>query len=173
MAPEWSRRNLTSESHWAWQTATERRLHLVASGSRDAPTTVSEGWQSRGEWSSLSSTRTKDGHEKLGDEFDRALGAQGCQAKKLLPRSPQLNAFAERWIRSIKRECMDHFVAFGCGHLDYLVEPYVEHYYDERPHQGLGNRLLQDTNLPSDPGGRFVRRTRLGGVLKHYERRAD
>ena len=82
------------------------------------------------------------------------------------------NAFAKRRIRSIKRECLDHFVAFGCGHLDYLVEQYAEHYHDERPHQGLGNLLVRDIHSPPDPGGRIVRHTRLGGVLKHYERRA-
>ena len=114
----------------------------------------------------------RDGDGKFGEEFDRALRARGCQAKKLPPRSPQLNAFAERWIRSIKRECVDHFVTFGCGHLDYLVEQYVEHYHRERPHQGLGNRLIRNTRPPPDPSGRIVRRTRLGGVLKHYERRA-
>lgn len=114
----------------------------------------------------------RDGDGKFGEEFDRALCAHGCQAKKLPPRSPQLNAFAERWIRSIKRECLDHFVAFGCGYLGYLVEQYVEHYHDERPHQGLGNRPVRDTRPPPDPGGRIVRHTRLGGVLKHYERRA-
>lgn len=114
----------------------------------------------------------RDGDGKFGEEFDCALRARGCQAKKLPPRSPQLNTFAERWIWSIKRECLDHFVAFGCGHLDYLVEQYVAHYHDERPHQGLGNRLIRDTRPPPDPGGRIVRRTRLGGVLKHYERKA-
>lgn len=114
----------------------------------------------------------KDGDGKFREEFDHVLRINGCQAKKLPPRSPQLNAFAERWIRSIKRGCLDYFVAFECGHLDYLVEQYVEHYHNERPHQGLGNRPVRDTRPPPDPGGRVVRHERLDGVLKHYERRA-
>jgi len=53
--------------------------------------------------------------------------------------SPNLNAFVERWIQSIKHECLNHFIILGEAHLNYLVRQYVEHYHTERPHQGIGN----------------------------------
>lgn len=61
---------------------------------------------------------------------------------KLPPRSPNLNAYAERFVRSIKEECLDRVVILGENHLRLLVREYVEHYHLERNHQGLDNRLL-------------------------------
>lgn len=116
----------------------------------------------------------RDGDKKFGVRFNAALRRHGCRAKRLTPDSPQLNAFAERWIGSLKRECLDHFVAFGRKHLDHLVSEYVEHYHAERPHQGMGNRVLR----PPVPGsalglaGSVVCQSRLGGLLRHYRRAA-
>jgi putative transposase len=63
---------------------------------------------------------------------------------KLPPRSPNLNAFAERFVRSIKEECLGRVVVLGEHHLRLLVREYVEHYHRERNHQRLGNRLLSE-----------------------------
>jgi hypothetical protein len=81
----------------------------------------------------------------------------------------------ERWIQSLRRECLDHFVPVGLNHLDHLVTEYLEHYHEERPHQGLGNRPLGGGGPPGDGGGgggEVVCHPRLGGVLRHYERRS-
>ena len=76
--------------------------------------------------------------------------------------------------RSIQVECLDHFLVFGEKHFDYLVREYVEHYHTERPHQGLGNRLVSGEPPPAlpDKQARIECRTRLGGLMKHYYRAA-
>lgn len=129
----------------------------------------------------------KDGDGKFGPGFGDLLREHGCAPKRLPIHSPNLNAYAERWVKSVRRECLDHFIAFGERHLGYLLRHYIDHYHQERPHQGLGNHLLpRDPRKPrprsSEPPSRagrsspefprIVRRQRLGGVLKHYERAA-
>jgi len=102
-------------------------------------------------------------------EFAQILGAAGVKTVKLPPRSPNLNAFVERFVRSIKEECLDRLILIGEKHLRYAIDHYVAHYHEERNHQGLGNRLIQP-RYPSDvvsPSG--VRcHERLGGLLKFY-----
>jgi transposase InsO family protein len=87
-------------------------------------------------------------------------------------RTPNLNAYVERFIQSVQVECLDHFLVFGEKHFDYLVREYVEHYHQERPHQGLENKLLSGEPPPALPAGEIQCRTRLGRLLKHYYRAA-
>ena len=102
--------------------------------------------------------------------FDKACQEQGARVKVLTFRSPNLNAYVERFIQSLQVECLNHFLTFGEKHLDYLVREYVEHYHHERPHQGLNNRLVNTEQQAAD--GEVQCRTRLGGLLKHYYRAA-
>jgi putative transposase len=89
-------------------------------------------------------------------------------------------AFAERFVQTIKQECLDHFVVFGRKHMDVLCREFVEHYHEERPHQGLNNDLvLQSQGTKSNSGEPMtislaeVRcKERLGGLLKSYSRKA-
>jgi len=106
--------------------------------------------------------------------FDAVLTEGGARVQKLAYRSPNLNAYVERFIQSIQQECLDHFLVFGEQHFDYLVREYVAHYHEERPHQGLENRLVigQHPPAPPDADGQIHCRTRLGGLLKHYYRAA-
>jgi putative transposase len=95
----------------------------------------------------------------------------------LRPHSPNLNAFVKRWIQAIQIECLDHFVVMGHMHLNYLVREFVEHYHAERPHQGLDNKVINPGKPPpvdeTIPNCRQVAcHERLGGLLRHYERRA-
>jgi putative transposase len=85
-----------------------------------------------------------------------------------------LNAVAERWVQTVQHECLDHFVVFGETHLRYLLDQFLEHYHRERPHQGLGNRVLSgaDPPLAAYVSGAIECKQRLGGLLKHYCRRA-
>jgi transposase InsO family protein len=82
-----------------------------------------------------------------------------------------LNAYAERFVRSIKRECLRHIVPLGERHLRSVVREFVEHYHSERNHQGLGNVIPFPSRVTS-PDGRIGRRERLGGLLNFYERNA-
>lgn len=117
----------------------------------------------------------RDNDSKLGEPFDDELAGQGIKAERLPIRAPLCNAHMERRIQSLRRECLDHFIPVGLKHLDHLVSEYLEHYHLERPHQGMGNRVLGDRRAaghdPPEDEGEVVCRVRLGGVLRHYERR--
>ena len=84
------------------------------------------------------------------------------------PRSPNLNAYAERFVRSIKDECLNRMIFIGQASLRRAVREYIEHYHRERNHQGLGNRLLVVPRVVTAANGSVRRRARLGGVLNFY-----
>lgn len=88
---------------------------------------------------------------------------------KLPPRSPNLNAFAERFVRSIKRECLDRIILFGEEHLRTAIGEYLAHYLSERNHQGLNNAIIEP-NKAKGKRGSVERRQRLGGTLSYYYR---
>jgi transposase InsO family protein len=105
-------------------------------------------------------------------EFLCTLKNAGIESVKLSPRSPNLNAHAERFIRGIKESCLDRLILFGDGSLRTAVQNYVAHYHCERNHQGLGNRLILSTPARGDAAGVIHCRERLGGRLKYYYRAA-
>ena len=85
--------------------------------------------------------------------------------------SPNLNAHAERFVRSIKNECLDRMIFVGQGSLRRAVAEYITHYHAERNHQGLENRLIVPAAMePKD--GAVLRHARLGGTLNFYYRKA-
>jgi len=91
----------------------------------------------------------------------------------LLKQSPNLNAYAESWVRSIKRECLDKMILFGERHVRHVIGEYVEHYNLERPHKGLDYlRPIEPDGLPDCRDGPIRCRERLGGLLKSYYRDA-
>ena len=102
--------------------------------------------------------------------FLEILGWGGVRSVRLPPRSPNLNAYAERFVLSIKSECLNRLVLLGEQHLRRAIEEYVAHYHLERAHQGLENRLIG--GVPERGSGSIVRRERLGGILSHYHREA-
>ena len=93
---------------------------------------------------------------------------------KLPARSPNLNSFAERWVRSVKEECLSKLVLFGEGSLRRAVGEYVTHFLEERNHQGKGNVLLfpRKEEIIGSITGRVRCKERLGGLLKYYHREA-
>ena len=103
--------------------------------------------------------------------FDETLENHGGKIKVLDFRSPNTNAFVERFSQTIQVELLDHFLCFGPEHFDYLIREYLEHYHQERPHQGLGNLLLHSAGV-APIAGEVCCRERLGGMLKHYYRKA-
>ena len=104
-------------------------------------------------------------------KFRNILGAAGIRSLKLPKQSPNLNAYAESFVRTIKRECLDKMILFGPRHVRYVIEQYMEHYHLERPHKGVGGRIIQPQTLPPTEGPVLCRQ-RLGGLLKTYYRQA-
>ena len=105
-------------------------------------------------------------------EFLKMLGDVGVQSVKLPPRSPNLNAHAERFVRSIKESCLDRMIFFGEASLRKGIQEFVVHYHGERNHQGLGNRLILPSPAIGGEKGAMLRRERLGGLLNYYYRAA-
>lgn len=104
--------------------------------------------------------------------FRDMLEVTGCQPKRLPPKSPNLNAFLERFFLSLKSECLDKLILFGERSLRNAVQNYLAHYHDERPHQGLGNQLITPQETPLDRSGKVECTERLGGLLRSYRRAA-
>ena len=104
--------------------------------------------------------------------FRAILNSSGIETVKLPARSPNLNAYAERFVRSIKSECLAQIIPLGEQHLRHAVKEYSDHYHLERNHQGLDNRLIEERSGVIDMNSAVERRERLGGVLNYYERRA-
>jgi transposase InsO family protein len=105
-------------------------------------------------------------------DFLRILKEAGVESVKLPPRSPNLNAHAERFVRSIKESCLERLILFGESPLRTAVQSFVVHYHLERNHQGLGNRLIQPDAEHLTNTGAVQRRERLGGMLNYYYRAA-
>ena len=104
--------------------------------------------------------------------FRETLAAAGVQVVRLPPRSPNLNAYAERFVRTIKESCLDRIVLVGEASLRRAVREFADHYHHERNHQGVGNRLIAPLAEPVNHEGSIACRERLGGLLKYYHRRA-
>jgi len=114
-----------------------------------------------------------DRDTKFCASFRSVLAAGGVKPIALPARSPNLNAFAERWVRSAKQECLSKPILFGEGPLSRTLAEFSAHYHSER-HQGKGNKLLfPKAGVDSEQWGHTVAcRQRLGGVLKFYVRAA-
>ena len=91
---------------------------------------------------------------------------------KVPPRSPNLNAYAERFVRSIKESCLERLILFGESSLRTAIQNFMAHYHSERHHQGLGNRLIEPEPDHLANTGVVQRRERLGGMLNYYYRAA-
>jgi len=100
------------------------------------------------------------------------LRSCGVKPVRLPRRSPNLNAYAERFVRSIKSECVGRMVFFSETALLQALTTYAEHYHHERNHQGVGSRILEPGPEVGRVGGTIDCRQRLGGLLRYYHRRA-
>jgi transposase InsO family protein len=104
--------------------------------------------------------------------FLQTLESSGVQAVKLPPCSPNLNAYAERFVRTIKETCLERVILFGEGSLRKAIHEFVMHYHHERNHQGLGNRPIMKAEPCANSTGAIKCRQRLGGMLNFYYRQA-
>jgi transposase InsO family protein len=117
----------------------------------------------------------RDRDSKFVAGFDEILESEGIKVVKTSVGAPNMNAVAERFVGSVRRECLDHFIVLGEEHLRHILKSYLVHYHEQRPHQGLDN--VPPHGLP--PGNDTplsladVRcEESLGGWLKHYWRPA-
>lgn len=118
----------------------------------------------------------RDRDSKFVQPFDAILTSEGIAVTPIGVRAPNQNAVAERFVQSVKRECLDHFVVFGETHLRHILSEYLVYYHQFRPPQGLDNRPLGWMELSvaetDRPLGEVVCHERLGGLLRHYQRSA-
>lgn len=120
-----------------------------------------------------------DRDTKFTGSFDGLMNAAKIKIVKSPVMAPNANAFAESWIATLKRECLSYFACFSLRHADHIVQSFVVFYNEHRPHQGLNNRVIDSADKPSlslaqptSPVGAIGCRSDLGGLLKHYYRRA-
>jgi putative transposase len=104
--------------------------------------------------------------------FDQILRASGVEPIVLPPRSPNLNAYCERFVRSIKEEALQQMIMIGEASLRSVIQSYLAHYHHERNHQGVGNQLIVADPSMEHQRGFVVGRKRLGGLLSYYHREA-
>jgi transposase InsO family protein len=127
------------------------------------------------EWGCLSPGQylIHDRDGKYCPAFQQIIDAAGVKRVPLPPRSPHLNAYTERWVRSVKEECLSRLILFGEALLRHALTQYVAHFHHERNHQGKGNVLLFPV-VSQDPErkGSMQCYERLGGLLKYYAREA-
>ena len=105
--------------------------------------------------------------------FAATLKGRGVTCVKIPAQSPTCNAHAERFVKTIKYECLNHLIFFGERHLRYVAKEFMAHYLGERLHQGLAGQLIKKASgSPNDSraNGKVVCRTRLGGMLNYYQR---
>ena len=103
-------------------------------------------------------------------QFDSILDAAGVTVMRTAIQAPNMNAFAERWVQSAKRECLNKMIIFGERHLRLVLNEYVAHYNADRPHQGLSNRLVTPRDGEPPNHGAVIADERLGGLLRSYRR---
>jgi len=111
-----------------------------------------------------------DRDSKFCASFRAILKTSGVTCVTLPPKSPNLNAFAERWVRSVKEECLSKLILFGESSLKRALTEFLSHFHFERNHQGKGNLLLFPEQRIPGVRKRVKCRQRLGGLLKYYTR---
>ena len=118
----------------------------------------------------------RDRDAKYTAMFDTVFQTEGIEVLLTPPQAPRANAFAERWVRTLRRECLDRILIYNTGHLLTVVREYLAHYNEHRPHQGRAQRPPNRDTLPApvaDLGCQRVRRRKvLHGLINEYEQAA-
>ena len=174
---------ITRNPDEAWMKQIAR--NVTAEGGDFSPSLPSvAGGEGRGEEVQLNSTLATQNsqtairyliHDRDGKYcpgFDAVFESAGVQPLKLPSQSPNLNAFAERWVRSVKEECLDQLILFGQHSLRHALNEYLAHYHQERNHQGLDNVIPFPDSRAGPTTAKIVKAERLGGLLKFYYRQA-
>jgi transposase InsO family protein len=115
----------------------------------------------------------RDRDAKFAGPFDEVFRTEGVGVICTPIRSPKVNAFAERFVKTVRRECLDHLLIFGQRHLQWVLREYLRHYNEERPHRGLSLGTPVPGAAARNRGeGAVVRVDRLGGLIHEYHRTA-
>jgi putative transposase len=154
-----------------------RKIHLAGVTSRPTGPWVTQ--QARnlflrcGEVLSGRRVLIRDRDAKFTGSFDEIFRSEGLRIIRTPVRAPRANAFAERWVGTLRRECLDWILVLGRRHLERVLREYLEHYNTHRPHRGLWLRApeAEATVVPSAPH-QPRRRDRLGGLIHEYSRAA-
>ncbi len=111
-----------------------------------------------------------DRDAKFSGPFDEIVRGEGVRVVKTPVRAPKANAIAERWVRSVRNECLDHVLVFGRRHLEQILRGYVAHYNAERPHRSLALAAPagEPHEAPCSPLAEIRRREVLGGLIHEY-----
>jgi putative transposase len=176
-AEVWTRCGLVTYSVLFFIHLGSRKVHVA--GVTPHP---DEGWMvqmarnvTMADWGFLSTGQflIHDRDAKFCAAFQRAIDEAVVRRLVLPPRSPNLNAYAERWVRSVKEECLARLILFGERSLRHALSEYGSHYHQERPHQGKDNVVLMPAaNDRQQRDSPIQCRERLGGLLKYYHREA-
>ncbi len=113
----------------------------------------------------------RDRDSKFTGLFDEVFRTEGTSILRTPVRSPRANAHAERWVRTVRTECLDWLLVLGRRHLERVLRAYIVHYNAERPHRGLDLRAPAMNSYPARSGtlGGVRRRDVLGGLIHEYE----
>ena len=115
----------------------------------------------------------RDRDSKFSRSFDNVWSSTGAQVVRTPVRAPNANAYAERWVGTVRRECLDHLLIVGRRHLSRVLSEFVEHYNTHRPHRALGLAAPQPQPKLLDTGpahpSRIVRGDVLGGLIHEYD----
>jgi transposase InsO family protein len=115
----------------------------------------------------------RDRDSKYSGPFDEVFRSEGIRIVKTPVRAPQANAIAERFVRTVRAECLDWLLILNRRHLEGVLRVYVDHYNRERPHRALDLRPPElDERRKRSPDGEICRRDRLGGLIHEYYRAA-
>lgn len=154
-----------------------RRVHLAGVTGHPDSAWVTQQARNLAVEERLSGVRflVRDRDAKFPGSFDAVLRAEGVRVIRTPVRAPRANAFAERFVRTVRRECLDHVLIHGPRHLEQVLGACVEHYVDERPHRGLGLAVpagIRPAQVPGATPTLVERRDVLGGLIHEYRRAA-
>ena len=111
----------------------------------------------------------RDRDSKFTASFDRPFASIGVEAILTPVRSPRANAFAERWVRTVREDCLDHLLVFSRRHLETILAGHLDHYNAARPHRGLKVSPPRPTTTTTNLTGSIRRRDVVGGLIHEYE----
>jgi putative transposase len=118
----------------------------------------------------------RDRDAKFWHGFDDVFGSEGVEVLVTPVQAPNANAYAERWIRTVRAECLDWLLMVGRGHLEQVLRVYLEHYNAHRPHRARGlqppDPAVEPALSSKDPSAQVHRRDLLGGLVHEYRRAA-
>jgi hypothetical protein len=114
----------------------------------------------------------RDRDAKFSSAFDAVFAAERVRVVRTPVRAPRANAFAERWVRTVREDCLDWLLILGEHHLRRVLHEYVGHYNRSRPHRALSLRAPLSAGQPITATGEVIRHDRLGGLIHEYERAA-